>query len=623
MEAALREKIASLPPAPGVYLMKDKAGRVVYVGKAVNLRDRLRSYVAGGDERDFVPLLDRLLGDIDIVVVSNEKAALLLENELIRRYRPRFNARPREGRNFIYLRLDPAQRYPRLEVTRRVEADGARYFGPYPIAHALRDTLRVVNRYFKLRTCSDHDPTQHKRPCLLCQIARFPAPSVYDIPPEEYRRHVEGAVLFLEGKRTELTDALRAHMEEAAAGMRFEEAARLRDQLAAIERTLQPQEIVGPERVDQDAFACCRGRGRLVIYALYVRSGAVIGGQVFSASREAFPDREVLASFLSVYYGEENFVPDEVLLPFAIEGEDALAKFLSERKGSPVRVRVPGEGWRRELVRTSERNAAQKAGLQPARAEDASAVLAQLKARLGLTRTPRRIEGFDVSHYGGRTIVASRVTFTDGEPDKDHYRRYRITTAGIADDYAAIYEVVLRRLRHRLEERDLPDLLVIDGGKGQLASAQAAMKDLGISAIDVIALAKRREVPEAAPPGGSAAELPERIFVPGRREAIVPPPDAPELLLLARLRDEAHRFAIAYERKLARSERLRSQLDEVSGIGAKRRTALLTHFGSLRRIREADVTALAEVEGVGRKTAERLHAYLHAVPERGTERRNA
>jgi excinuclease ABC subunit C len=612
MEKALAEKIASLPTEPGVYVMKDCAGDVVYVGKAVNLRDRVGSYLGRGDQRAFVPLLDRILGDVETIVVKTEKEALLLENELVSRYKPRFNVKLRNGRNFIYLRLDPRQRYPRLEVTRQVRNDGARYFGPYPLARALRDTLRVVNRHFKLRTCSDHDARGHKRPCVLCQIARFPAPSVYDIPADEYRRHVEGAILFLQGKKTELIDHLRDRMDEAAAALRFEEAAAVRDQLAAIEQTLQPQKIVTNEPVDSDAFGYCREDDRACAYALYVRQGRVIGGQGFRLGVQKFPDQEVLASFIHLYYNRGNFIPDEVLIPFDIEGGEALAELLSERKGSKVKLVVPARGWRTELTEMSVSNAAEFFGKPKPGREQAPEILERLRSRLGLARVPHRMECFDVSHFHGRTIVASKVAMTDGLPDKDRYRRYKITTVQVGDDYAALYEVIGRRLRRGLEENDLPDLLVIDGGKGQLAAAQAAMKDLGVTEVDAIALAKERAIAEPTAPSMVRERIPERIFLPARKEPLVIPQDAPEMLLLMRLRDEAHRFAITFQRKLMRKARIASELETVPGIGEERRNALLRHFGSVVRIRGASTAELAEVEGIGPKLAQQIHAYLQA-----------
>jgi excinuclease ABC subunit C len=610
MHAALRDKIARLPPEPGVYLMRDRAGRVVYVGKAVNLRERVRSYFARSDPRAFVPLLEDLLGDIEVVLVRNEKEALLLENELVRRHKPRFNVKLQDGKNFVYLRLDPRETYPRLEVTRRAQEDGARYFGPYPLAHALRETLRLVNRHFKLRTCSDHDPASHKRrPCLLCQIARFPAPSVYDIPPEQYRRHVRDAILFLEGKRTELVDTLESRMEEAAAAMRFEEAARLRDQLDAVAQTLEPQKIVSTEPVDRDVVGLARIADRLAIYLLRVRQGRVTGGQTFTFRGQAFPATEALASFLNLYYAQSESIPAQILLPLEIDAAETLGELLSERRNGPVDLRVAKRGAEIELVRMSGDNA--RSALGQRAGEDIADVLGRLERRLALSRLPRRMECVDASHFHGGALVGSLVAMRDGQLDKDRYRRYRITTVAVGDDYAALYEVISRRLRRGVSESDLPDLLVVDGGKGQLGCARAAMMDLGVTDLDVVALAKRREIGPAEPGLQARKKMPERIFLPGRRDPVVLRADSPELLLLTRLRDEAHRFAITYQRKVLRRERLRSELEEIPGVGPKLRRALLRHFGSVQQVREAGIEQLAAVRGVGPRLAQRIHAFLH------------
>jgi excinuclease ABC subunit C len=558
-----------------------------------------------------VPTLDRMLGDVETILVGNEKEALLLENELVRRYRPRFNLKLQDGKNFVHLRLDPRETHPRLEVTRRVHEDGARYFGPYPLAHALRETLRVVNRHFHLRTCSDHDPASHKgRACLLCQIARFPAPSVYDIPPEAYRRHVDDAILFLEGKQTELLDALQRRMDEAAAEMRFEEAARLRDQLEAIAQTLAPQKIIAAEPLDRDALGLARAGNRLAIYVLRVRRGRVTGGELFSFRGQAFPEAEALASFLNLYYARADAIPGEILLPVEVEGGQALGELLSERKGSRVELRVPEQGAELELVQMSGDNA--RSGLEARPGEGATDALARLERRLGLRRLPRRIECVDVSHFHGGALVGSLVAMTDGQLDKDRYRRYRITTVAVGDDYAALYEVASRRLKRGMAQGDLPDLLIVDGGKGQLASVQAAMRDLDVTGPEVAALAKRRAIVGGEPVIEARRKTPERIFLPGRRDPIVLRQDSPELLLLARLRDEAHRFAIAYQRKVLRRERLRSELEEIPGVGPKLRQALLRKLGSVARLREAGFEELLAVNGVGPKLARRIHAFLHS-----------
>jgi len=609
---ALEEKLERLPAAPGVYLMKDSRGEVIYVGKAVNLRSRVRSYFGrSSDTRAFIPFLESWLADLDTVVVTNEKEALLLENELIKRYQPRFNVLLKDDKNFICLRLDPAAEWPRLEVVRRFKRDGAMYFGPYASASSIRETLRIINRYFQLRTCSDHVLHHRRRPCLLHQIGRCPAPCVYDVSRTEYAESVREVALFLEGKGGELIDALRTRMKGAAQELRFEQAARLRDQLYAIERSLERQKIATTETIDQDVFGSHREADRLVVYVLYVRQGRLNGGQSFPFTGQEFPDEELLGSFVNLYYGEDNVLPDEVLLPLRPEGGlEPLAELLTEKRGRRVRVLVPQRGEKLRLVEMSAANARQALLDQRRSRDELEAVLERLRERLHLSRVPRRMECFDISHFQGATIVASQVAMTEGELDRSRYRRFRIKSVHAQDDFASMYEVVSRRLRRGREATDLPDLLVIDGGKGQLASARAAMKDLGVS-IDVVGLAKSREI-DSDDRAAVSARSPERVFIPEKKEPIVLPQNSPELFLLMRIRDEAHRFAITYQQKLMRRRNFRSVLEDIPGVGEGRKKALLRAFGSLKRIREASIEELAAEAGLGTTLAERIHAHLHA-----------
>ena len=609
---ALEEKLERLPAAPGVYLMKDSRGEVIYVGKAVNLRSRVRSYFGrSSDTRAFIPFLESWLADLDTVVVTNEKEALLLENELIKRYQPRFNVLLKDDKNFICLRLDPAAEWPRLEVVRRFKRDGAMYFGPYASASSIRETLRIINRYFQLRTCSDHVLHHRRRPCLLHQIGRCPAPCVYDVSRTEYAESVREVALFLEGKGGELIDALRTRMKGAAQELRFEQAARLRDQLYAIERSLERQKIATTETIDQDVFGSHREADRLVVYVLYVRQGRLNGGQSFPFTGQEFPDEELLGSFVNLYYGEDNVLPDEVLLPLRPEGGlEPLAELLTEKRGRRVRVLVPQRGEKLRLVEMSAANARQAFLDQRRSRDELEAVLERLRERLHLSRVPRRMECFDISHFQGATIVASQVAMTEGELDRSRYRRFRIKSVHAQDDFASMYEVVSRRLRRGREATDLPDLLVIDGGKGQLASARAAMKDLGVS-IDVVGLAKSREI-DSDDRAAVSARSPERVFIPEKKEPIVLPQNSPELFLLMRIRDEAHRFAITYQQKLMRRRNFRSVLEDIPGVGEGRKKALLRAFGSLKRIREASIEELAAEAGLGTTLAERIHAHLHA-----------
>jgi excinuclease ABC subunit C len=617
MDAKLEAKLESLPTEPGVYLMKDRRGDIIYVGKAVNLRNRVRSYFTRtGDTRAFVSLLDQFLGDIETVLVHNEKEALLLENELIKKHKPRFNVLLKDDKQYISLRLDRSQSYPRLEVVRRYEKDGARYFGPYSSASAIRETLRIINRYFHLRTCTDHVLANRKRPCLLHQIGRCPAPCVYPVPEQEYRKSVDEVVLFLEGKAGELVDGLRARMKQASSELKFEEAARIRDQLLAIERSLERQKVATTDFKDQDVFAFHREGDRLLVYVLYVRQGRLNGGQAFPLGSQEFPDEELLPSFVNLYYDQGNFVPEEVLLPLDAEEREGLEALLTERKGEKVRVMVPKRGEKRDLVDMAQKNAEQAVIERRRTKDETEVVLRRLQERLHLRNLPRRVECFDISHFQGASIVASQVAATDGEIDKSRYRRYRIKTLEKQDDFASMHEVISRRLKRGQEEGDLPDLLVIDGGKGQLASALAAAKDLGVEGVDIISLAKSRDL-EVHDRDEESARSPERVFIPHRKDPIVLRQNSAELYLLARLRDEAHRFAITFQQKSMRKGNFHSVLEDIPGVGATRKKLMLRHFGSLKRVREATIEELAEV--LGPTVAERVHAALHGHPEEDSE----
>lgn len=608
----LEERLAQLPHQPGVYLMKDRSGRVIYVGKAVNLSNRVRSYFNPGssDTRAFVALLDRLLGSLETVVVTSEKEALLLENELIKKHRPRFNVQWRDDKNFLCLRLANEHRYPRLEMVRRPKRDGARYFGPYASASSIRETVRVVNRFFQLRTCSDHVLESRKRPCLLHQIGRCPAPCVKPIPPEDYQRNVEAVGLFLEGRSEPLIETLRTRMKTVAAKLEFEEAARLRDQVIAIQRSVEKQAIATTESIDQDIFGLFREGDRITIFSLFVRGGRITGGQPHHFQSE-FPDDELVTSFVNQYYADDAFVPKEVLLPGSPNEPEALAELLSERKGEKVRVLVPQRGEKTELVKLASKNAERAFSERKRGRDEVEQTLERLKERLHLSKLPHRMECFDISHFQGSALVASQVSALDTEPDPSRYRHYKLRTVEGNDDFASMHEILTRRFKRGLEEGDLPDLIVIDGGKGQLAAAMAAMKDVGVEGVDMVGLAKSRDL-DSVNADVQQDRSPERVFLVGRKDPIVLPQTSPELFALTRLRDEAHRFAITFQRKLNRKRGLSSALDQVPGVGEARRTALLRHFGSLKRVREASIEEIAEVEGMGPAVAERLHAFLHA-----------
>jgi excinuclease ABC subunit C len=662
----LNQKLDSLPTQPGCYIMKDKAGEVVYVGKALNLRARVGQYFQerSGDTRAFIPFLEDLLSDVEVMITPSEKDAVLLENELIKKYRPRFNVKLRDDKNFISLRLSTTHPYPRLEVVRRVRKDGARYFGPFASASSIRETLGIVNRYFQLRTCTDSVMANRRRPCLQYQIKRCPAPCVYSVSQEEYRRSVEEVGLFLEGKADELTAQIQGRMKEAAAKLDYERAAQLRDQLHAIGRSLEKQRTVLGDELDQDVLGFHREGPALEIHLLFFRSGRLVGGRSFGFSRQEFPTEELLESFLDQYYESGAFIPKELLLPRHLGDAATREVWLSEKKGERVHVHVPERGEKVRLVEMAMENARQsyeeKARTQKSQLE----ALTRLQSRLRLPRLPRRMECFDISTFQGQLTVGSQVAFTDGEPDKSGYRLFKVRGEAAGDDFASMYQVLSRRLKRGIEEQSLPDLLVIDGGKGQLNVARAALRDAGLTLHDLplAGLAKSRvledeerfaarqgfrvaqawaekagpepEVPqiasanEAEPPpvpsrlgrsrrkgrfvNSEIERSPERVFLPGQKNPVVLRQNTSELFLLTRLRDEAHRFAITFHRKLRRERNFRSVLEEIPGIGDKRKRALLSHFGSLKRIRAAAPEEIAQVEGFNLQLAERVQRFLTA-----------
>jgi excinuclease ABC subunit C len=623
MNDTVRQKLESLPAEPGVYLMKDSQGEVVYVGKAVNLRSRVRSYFTRGDERAFVALLDDLLGDLEVIVVHNEKEALLLESELIKKHKPRFNVVLRDDKSFICLRLDEKAAWPRLEIVRAAQLqpragratsmarDGARYFGPYSSASSIRETLRLINRHFGLRTCSDHQLDQcrrRQRACMQFQIGRCPGPCIGAITGEEYAHNVRDVALFLTGKEATVLERLRARMQEASDRLEFEAAARLRDQIHAIERSLETQRMITTEDVDRDVVGVFREADRLTLYLLFIRGGRLTGGRDFPFAGQEFPTEELVSSFVDLYYGQDTLLPDEILLPVELEDAEAAERWLSERRGRKVRVLTPRRGAKAELVELAHKNA--EAAFHESRRskEELAAMLERLQSSLGLSRPPRRVECYDISLFQGSAAVGSKVSFLDGEPDKSQYRRYRIKTVKGTDDFAMLYEVLGRRL----PQGELPDLFVIDGGRGQLASAAAALKDQGIVA-DIVSLAKSRALEGG--PSGSVEHSPERVFVLNRKDPVVLRQNSPELFMLTRLRDEAHRFAIAYHRLLRDRGTLASQLEEIPGVGPARRQALLRHFGSMRRLQGASADRIAEVGGIGEALASQIHQALHPATQ--------
>lgn len=580
--------------------MHDGSGNVLYVGKARDLRKRVRSYFgASRDSRWHIRFLMERVADIGCIVTDTEKEALILENTLIKQHRPRYNFNLRDDKTYFSLRMDPREPFPRLTIVRKVPKDGARYFGPYSSASAAREVLKELYRLFPLRHYPYETCRQRQRPCLFYQIRQCSAPCRGLISTEEYATLAEGAALFLAGKKKDLVDIYRKRMAEAAAAERYEEAARFRDLLAAIRLTLERQKMVAAGG-DADVLGMSRSGSSLEIVLLHIRGGTLIGSRNYSHTWE-MDDAEGAASFLDEYYSGEVFIPEEVLVPFPLAEADALGEFLSEKQGRKVVVTCPQRGRKLELVQLAMKNADTATQEKAKAIAGSEAVLQELQEKLHLTRLPKRIECYDISNTQGQLSVGSRVSFLTGRPDKSSYRHYRIRTVQQADDFSMMREVLARRFNGRDE---YPDLIVVDGGIGQLNILREVLKELAIEGVDAASLAKSRVDGDAA--GSEVNRSDERIFLPGRKNPVVLRQNSPSLLLLTHLRDEAHRFAITYHKKLRGQSALRSRIDEVPGIGPARKKALLRHFGSLHNLQQATLDEIIAVEGMTRPAAEQL-----------------
>jgi len=607
----LEDKIRQLPTSPGVYLMRDAKGEIIYVGKARNLRQRVRTYFgATGDGRYHVRFLVAKVTDIEVVLTDTEKEALLLENTLIKQHHPRYNLDLKDDKTYFSLRIDPREEFPRFSIVRKVPRDGARYFGPYASATAAREVLRQITRMFPLRHYPLKACMARKRPCLYHQIGQCSAPCHGLISVADYAALVEGATLFLEGKGTQLVAEFKRRMAEAADALRYEEAARWRNLLRSIEVTVEKQKVVMRGGGDSDVLGYFRDGARLELALLFIRGGVLNGSRLFSLTWE-LDDAEGVASFLHQFYGGETFIPAEILLPVEIEGAGALAELLGEARGKKVVIAHPLRGVKRELVELAGKNAAAALRERDEAAASAEAVLEELRQRLHLSRLPQRIECYDISTIQGRHSVGSGVVFSGGRPDKANYRRYRIRDVQGQDDFAMLAEVFSRRFREeKVAKEGLPDLVVVDGGIGQLNAAQEIVTGLGLAGrFDLVSLAKSRTARDAE--SATIVKSDERVFLPGRKNPVVLRQNSAPLLLLAAIRDEAHRFAIGYHRTLRGKEGTASGIEQIPGIGAKRRTALLRHFGSLQRLKEASVEEIAGVQGMNPKIAAKVFTRLH------------
>jgi len=693
------EKLDALPASPGVYLFKDKKGNVVYVGKAKSLRSRVRSYFQDGssDNRYFIPILQRTIGDFDTIVTGSEKEAAILENNLIKEHLPRYNIKLRDDKDYISLRLDTKEEWPRLWVVRRPTADPAgriRYFGPYHSATAARRTLHLVNKHFQLRTCTDTEMRARKRPCLQHQIKRCPAPCVLEVAKPWYDEQIRAVAMFLDGRHDELSRELDERMRVAARGMHFELAAVYRDQLSAIDKVREEQRVVAIDDIDRDVLGLYREGDLVELALLHIRRGKLADVATFSIKSAEVPNEEVVAAFLAQHYGPTPVaegdaggldislpVPDEVIVPVVPDAAAGIAEWLAERAQHKVALLLPQRGHRVDLLALANENAKHAFAEKRRASDDVSERLEQLKERLRLPTVPRRIECCDISHLGGRDTVGAIVALLDGEPDKKRYRTFHVRGDGVStrttepvptpggadiddvegavreaeiegeaagdgrpaylagDDYRAMYEVLARRFRRGLKrqqasaaaaesaeqtkddevggteltdavnenEWDLPDLFVVDGGKGQLAVALAAARDLGLHDLPIVALAKEKE-------NVLGETLVDRVYLPGQKNPIPLKSHSASMFFLARARDEAHRFSNRARERLGKKKRFKSALDDVAGLGPNTRKLLLRHLGSLKAIQAASDEALLAVPGVSPRHVKALRKVYPAKP---------
>lgn len=598
MNDAIKETLAVLPNAPGVYIMHDASGKVIYVGKAVILKNRVRSYFRPASQvSPKVRAINAHVASIETIVTASEMEALILECNLIKKYRPRYNIDLKDDKTYPYLKITVGEAYPRMVLTRRVLKDGARYYGPFADAGALRDTMKLIRTMFPLRHCRNLNA---KRPCLQYHLHRCLAPCTGKVPVSEYRQLVDSVLLLLDGKVAQLEKELTAKMQEASDRLEFEAAARYRDSLLSVRKLAEKQKAT-TESGDRDVVGLAMDDSGVCVQVFFIRSGKILGRDSFFLDQEiGEPGGEVLADFLKQYYHENHRPPREILVSEELQDSDRtlLSQWLSTLNEKTVDLLVPQRGLKHDLVlmavNNAKKNLEERLRRGQASGQTGLDAAEQLQKALGLVKPLERMDCFDISHNQGRETVASMVVFRNGEPSKKDYRRYKLrSTEGKPDDFKSMQEVVYRRYR---DLEDLPSLIIIDGGKGQLSSACEVIRGLGISGeeVPVIGLAKREE----------------EIFKEGAHTSILLDKMSPALHLIQHIRDEAHRFAITYHRKRLARRNLVSVLDHLEGMGPKRRASLWKRFGSLEAMRQASVEDLAAVETMNRVVAERVHAFL-------------
>ncbi len=602
-------QVKKLPMEPGVYIFKDARDRVIYVGKAKQLRNRVSSYLReGGDGRHQIRFLLEKAEGLEYMVTGTEQEALILENNLIKKHRPRYNIFLRDDKTYVNVRLNVDHRFPRLTVVRRPRKDKARYFGPYASAGSVRATLRMLGRIFPLRTCTDAELAGRKRPCLYYHIKRCPGPCVGLIDEQAYGETVNRVTMFLKGRGEELIKTLKDRMDFEAAERRYESAAKIRDQLFALQKTLEKQRVTSPQQAERDIVGVCREKERLAIQIFHVRDWELSSGSAHYFENANLSTAEHLSSFLGQYYQSGAAIPSEVVVSEAPDDGEILKDYLTSRLEKAVRIIVPKRGERRRLLDLALKNAEtvleDRGGMSRNRE-----LLEELQDIFTLEQFPRRIECFDVSNFRGSEAVASRVTFIDGEAARSLYRHYKIRTIKGSDDYGMMMEVIERRIARGIKEGDLPDLLVVDGGRGQMGVALKVLDRLGVDGTSVLGIAKVRTDDRKRRIRGK-----ERIYAPKFPEPILLEDNTGPLHLLERIRDEAHRFAVTYHKKL-RSKRIEtSVLDAIPGVGPVLKRRLLAAFGSVKGVRNAGTGELASVQGVSPDLAARIREFLDYGP---------
>lgn len=599
--------IAAAPHAPGVYLMRDKKAKVLYVGKAKDLHKRLSSYTRhSGAEHSKTTVMLAGVARVETIITATEKEALILEASLIKEHRPKYNIILRDDKNYPYIRVSVGEEWPRVAMARRKAADRARYFGPYSSSNAMWSTLRLINTLFPLRNCKGSRLKPRLRPCLNQQIGRCLAPCAGLADRQRYMEHVDKIIMLLEGRSQELQGHLRRQMQAAADDLDFERAAQLRDQLTALQRTLEKQLVCAGHDRDQDIIGFARKDAAAAIAILQVRDGRLNGSRNFFLADPYGDDPVILGQVLTQFYRDDGSQPQEILLPFSFADLPLYEEYLQHRAKGRVVLKVPQRGDGQRLVAMANANALQLFADKQQQENSWQSLAQALEKTLRLQRPPKRIEGLDISNISGQLAVGALVHFSLGEPEKTQYRHYRIKTVDGPDDYAMMREVLFRRLHRGIEEGNLPDLLVVDGGKGQLNIALAVAEELGISeALDWVGIAKQRL--------GEG----EKLYKPGQKNPVLLPPHHPVLLHLMRIRDEAHRYGVTFHRKLRRGSALTSELDGIAGIGSEKKQRLLRHLGSLKRVRTATLEELREVPGIGRELGGAIFRHFH--PEKSSD----